>query len=198
MQPLANQPAIHVPLSTKETLRSLFVTQWEHERLQNKKQHFCNSIKNSFGCDKYLGFELNQQQSKIIAQIRTSSHRFNIETGRHGHAKQSMVLNHVCHHCCDIENLSYLTECQWAPVPWLQPHVPIIEDEIHVLQMCPRYDDLRNLMSDQAKACLSDSLGRLLTERDLTLQLAKLLVNINQRRFPTKNRKSEDTPTRDI
>ena len=77
----------------KESLRSVFVKQWESECSQNRKLGFHNSIKTSIGSERYLGVELNHQQAKRIAQVRTSSHRFNIETGRHGSRKHESKCN---------------------------------------------------------------------------------------------------------
>ena len=62
----------------------------------------------------------------------------------------------------------------------------VVEDELHVLQTCPRYKDLREQMSEPAKTYLNEDPGRLFTEQGLILQLAKFLVRVNDRRFPKK------------
>ena len=174
------------PQNTKEALRSLFIMQWKNERHHNQKLHFYNSVKSSFGCETYLRVELNHQQLRRLAQIRTSSHRFNVETGRHGPEKRSTVLNRVCHHCSDTDTLKYMLE-----LPFQASQV-VVEDELHVLQTCPRYKDLREQMSELANTYLNEDPGRLFTEQGLILQLAKFLVRVNNRRFPKK--RTDDVP----
>ena len=165
------------PPATRTALRSLFVTQWDQERNQNRKLGFYNTIKTSFTCENYLSANLSHRQSKRLAQIRTSAHRFNIETGRYA-AKQGTILNRVCQHCCDMESMGYLVE-----LPFFEP---IYEDELHVLQVCPLYEDLRSSMSRPARDLLSDDLQQLFTKRNLALPLPKLLTKMHQRRFPPK------------
>ena len=90
-----------------------------------------------------------------MAKIRTSSHRFTIETGRHGNMKQDAILNRVCPHCSDINTLRYLVE------PPIQESELILKDELHVLQTCPKYKDLKQHVSEPAKTRLSEDLNSL-------------------------------------
>jgi hypothetical protein len=149
----------------KEAVKSLFTTQWDSERRNNRKLRFYNLVKESFGQENY---------------IRASSHRLNIETGRHGSAKQSSILNRVCPHCCNVETLAYI-----APLPLFDP---IFEDEQHVLRECPYYEDLRDSLNDTMKECLiNDHLVPLFTDRSLIRDMAKFLMKIHRRRFPPKD-----------
>ena len=166
------------PSATKAALRSAFAAQWEDDRHQNRKLRFYNTVKDSFTCEEYLSADLSCKQSKRLDQMRTSAHRFNIETGRHGSSKQSTIINRLCPHCCCIETLGYLAE-----LPFFEP---ILEDEIHVLQVCPLYEDLRGSMTQSVRDCLNNNLQQLFRDRSLILPLAKLILKIHQRRFPTK------------
>ena len=127
------------PLKISEAMKTLFVQQWNKERKLNRKLGFYNLIKASFGCETYLSINLRPQQTRRLAKLRTSSHQYNIETGRHGmHHKE--LSNRACKHCSttDVESLDLLLE---LPFP-----DPIIEDELHVLRTCPLYEDLRHYL----------------------------------------------------
>ena len=70
-----------------------------------------------------------------MARLRTSSHRLNVETGRYGNKSLSLH-DKCCPTCTDQEALEYITAHPGQ-------HYPIIEDERHVLEECPLYEDLR-------------------------------------------------------
>ena len=73
---------------------------------------------------------------------------------------------------------------------------PIIEDELHVLQSCKHYDDLRERMLKPAKEALVDGdIKKLFTDRRCTKAVAKLLVWMHERRFPKKSLKACKTKT---
>ena len=71
-----------------------------------------------------------------MAQLRTSSHQYNTATGRHGQNRESVV-NRIYTTCSenDDDTVTLLAE-----LPFLDP---IVEDETHVIQTCPLYEDLR-------------------------------------------------------
>ena len=160
---------------------SAFETQWKEDKLSNKKLKFYNTIKDVFERENYISFALNHKQFKRLAQLRTSSHRFNIETGRHGTHKRSSIINRLCNLCCtdDKDTLSNLIE-----LPFF---VPIVEDEVHVLSECPHYEDLRRELSDVTRTALSADLTRALKDELTTRDIGKYLVKVNERRFPSKN-----------
>ena len=81
-------------INFKNNMMSAFVTQWRDDKLSNRKLKFYNTIKHTFEKENHLSFALDHQQFKRLAQLRTSSHRFNIETGRHGTHKRQAVFNH--------------------------------------------------------------------------------------------------------
>ena len=71
-----------------------------------------------------------------MAQLRTISHQYNIETGRHCQNRESVV-NRICTTCSknDDDTVTLLAE-----LPFFDP---IVEDETYVIQTCPLYEDLR-------------------------------------------------------
>ena len=160
------------PIQKRDVLRSCFRTQWDEERQLNRKLGFYNSIKSSFGCEKYLSLYLPYNQSKRLAQIRTSSHRLNIETGRHGHVRRNNILNRICPTCSTKEKntLEYMAE-----LPFFDP---IIEDEVHVLRTCPLYQDNRDRLSPEAKTNLFEGMDLIFTQPKLLKEIAKFLVDI--------------------
>ena len=167
------------PLTIKEALKKMFLEQWEEDRNSNRKLGFYNSIKGSFGCENYLCMNLTSKQSKKLAQLRTSSHRFNIETGRHGQLRHSNSLNRICYQCCDEETVRYL-----SALPFFEP---INEDEVHILRVCPLYNEFRESLSEATKDCLFNDLTTLLKDRRHILEVAKMLARIDGRRFPKKS-----------
>ena len=169
----------------KTALQEIFVESWDKDRHQNKKLGFYNSIKGSFGLENYLGLNLTYKQLSKFSRMRTSSHRYNIETGRHGLARRNNILNRVCYWCSDEEAITTLVE-----LPFFDP---VIEDEHHVLQTCPAYEDIRELISGEAKACLQEDLPTLFKDEALILEAAKMMVRMDRRRFPKK--KTEQQPT---
>ena len=123
------------PSQIRSGLKTWFEETWNSERQQNRKLCFYNQIKESFGTELYLTLNLGYWESKRIAQFRTSSHRYNIETGRYG-LKRSDIIHRVCTTCSHNEDgtVSLLSE-----LPFFDP---IIEDE-HVLLTCPLYEPIR-------------------------------------------------------
>ena len=164
------------PKQSKQSARSVFQSCWDRERQQNRKLSFYNSIKDEFEIENYLqNSTLKHRQIKCIAQIRTSSHRLNIETGRHGVDKRNNVLNRVCHHCCDQTYLKDFVE-----LPFF---APIYEDESHVLQSCPRYDDLRSSTTEAIKDHLQTDLKGIFSDDALLPRFGGLITKIFERRF---------------
>ena len=75
--------------------------------------------------------------------------------------KQDAILNRVCPHCSDTSTLRYLVELR------IQESELILKDELHVLQTCPRYNDLKQHMSEPAKTRLSEDLNSFFSEQSL-------------------------------
>ena len=161
-------------------MRLAFRNQWQEDRLVNGKLGFYNSIKGGFSCESYINSKISAQQCRRIAQLRSSAHRLRIETGRHGSAKASNIINRLCERCCttDRDVLTFLAE-----MPFFDP---IIEDELYVLRTCISYEDLRHQLSDEAKISIFTDLSRLFNE-PLLSETASFLTKIFRRRFPKKS-----------
>ena len=177
------------PSLVRDWIRKSFIQQWNTERLENKKLAFYNSIKTEFGYEKYLNLNLSHFKMKRLAQFRTSSHQYNVETGRHGILRRKNVLNRICTQCStnEMETLEHL-----AALPNFEP---IIEDEIHVLRTCVLYEDLRHNLSQLTKTCLFADLYRLFTEEDLIRETSKFLAKAHERRFPKKATMNDEEST---
>ena len=65
--------------------------------------------------------KLTFKQSIKLAQLRTGSHKFNIETGGHDTLCHRSPLNRVCFQCCDEDTVTYLAELPFSE--------PVNEDE---------------------------------------------------------------------
>ena len=113
-------------------LKSWFESVWDIERYNNGKLGFYNQVKDSFGCELYMKLQLSYAEHKAIAQLRSSSHKLQIEVGRYGTDRDN-VLSRVCSFCTSdsMDNLTWLSH--------LPMFDPVIEDELHVLTECPHY-----------------------------------------------------------
>ena len=177
-KPLSN--AIRrTPRYIRDYLKSAFENQWDMERATNSKLGFYNQVKDGFGYEKYLSAHLSYSQSKHIAQLRTSSHPFNIEKGRHGKLRED-IKNRLCSACTtgDQGTVEALAE-----LPFFDP---IVEDELHVLRTCQLYEDIRQRLSEGMKNALFANPSDLFQRGELILETAKFLTKIWNRRFPKK------------
>ena len=87
------------------------------------KLAFYNTIKKSFGYEQFLNMNLSYNESKKLTQFRSSSHQFNIETGRHGTHKRNQVVPRVCN-ACSTDETDVLDN--FAEMPFFDP---IIKDD---------------------------------------------------------------------
>ena len=167
------------PSQIRGAMMRWFQSVWQLDRNSNKKLGFYNSIKHEFAEEMYLKLDLSAASSKRICQLRTSSHSYNIETGRHG-VNRAKLVNRVCRHCSteDEETLDLLLE---LPFP-----DPVIEDELHVLRTCPLYADLRDKLLPKTKTYLYSDVGLLFKESTTIRDIGRFLTKACERRFPKK------------
>ena len=120
---------------------------------------------------------LNNADSKRIAQFRTSSHMYKVESGRHGINRVSPA-NRACPNCSseDHETLELL-----FALPGTEP---IIEDELHILLHCPHYNDLRQLLHPKTKALLSTNPEDLFNNSTTLRDIGSFIRKVHDRRFP--------------
>ena len=152
---------------------------WSSECNENRKLKFYNQIKNNIGLEPYVA-NCRHDITKAIARLRTSSHKLNVETGRYGVKSQSLH-NKCCTTCTDQDAMEYITALPGQ-------HNPIIEDECHVLEECPLYEDLRmNLKDGLLEKLRGGDYGTLFEDKN-TMLFGKYVKNIMRKRFPENKR----------
>ena len=156
-----------------------FVQLWESGRQHNRKLSFYNSVKRSFGTEPFLR-GTTYQQCRSVAQLRSSSHRLGVERGRHGKLRLS-IHHRVCKFCStdDIEVLQTMNEMPFSDL--------IIEDEAHILRVCPRFYGLRVSLPDSLKNSIFQDISQLF-EEDSTRRTARYISEIFSLRFPKKKK----------
>ena len=168
------------PSRIQKNLKLHFIDQWNAVRKDQSKLSFYNSIKESFCQEDYLDLNISHDESKRLAQTRMSAHQFNIETGRYGF-KRANRLYRRCETCStkDLDILNGLNELPFFDL--------IVEDEWHVLRTCPLYEDLRSVLSGEAKCALFNDMGSFLSS--MANETGRYLVKVWKRRFPDRFKK---------
>ena len=107
------------------SLQDQFKQAWSSRVAQSPKLSFYNTIKgNDFTWEPYLDSTTNFKHRRTMAQIRSSSHKLNIETGRYeGIARQ----DRICTFCSDNGT-----------------DTSVIEDEDHLINVCPTGVEIRS------------------------------------------------------
>ena len=116
---------------------------------------------------------------RVLSKIRMSAHKLYVETGRY-HINRSKTTNRACLACSDKEEIELLHELPFC-------NELIIEDEMHVLRVCPRYHDLRLALSHSTKAKLFSNISSIF-EKDHIEEAARFIRKVMNRRFPPKQR----------
>ena len=179
--------------AVKEALRSKFQTAWNTALTSSSKLEFYRQLKNEPNFESYLDIK-NRNVRKSLAQLRSSSHRLNIETARYleyhvnGSSKNksktslSKAWSRCCKFCCSPE-VELLQQLPFA-------EEPIVEDERHVLVSCPAYHHLRIRLSDHIKSSILawDERVPLLFETNTQDELGLYVHRIFQQRFPKLNK----------
>ena len=179
--------------AVKEILRNKFNIAWNTALTSSSKLEFYRQLKNEPCFESYLDIR-NRAVRKSLAQLRSSSHRLNIETARyldynvHGVSKSksktslSKEWSRCCKFCCtpDVELLQQL--------PFAEK--PIVEDERHVLVSCPAYHHLRIKLNDHIKSSILawDERVPSLFEVNTHDELGLYVHRIFQQRFPKQNK----------
>ena len=181
LQELASERArfpISYPNQLKRELKADFEECWNRERNSNKKLTFYNSVKTNFSTEVYCNIKLGYHESKRLSQFRSSSHQYNIETGRYSENRNKPT-SRVCWNCSteDKEALELLCE-----LPTIEP---IIEDERHILTECILYDDIREKLKQTTKSTITDgtNLASLFEDPTLVRDLSRFLRRCHERRF---------------
>ena len=114
--------------------------------------------------EKYLNY-LSQTKKKAVADFRCSTHKLNIEIGRHYNIP---FHQRICMYCKKERN------------------VELVENEFHFLFICPYYEDIRTtyiLISFRIYSNENKLIRFLLTKEEyVILQLSLYLINAFKRR----------------
>jgi hypothetical protein len=103
--------------------KSLFITAWKKQinQFSDSKLKLYNICKNNFGLEKYLTIVNNFELRWSFTKLRISSHRLQIELGKYQDVPWH---NRVCTKCSSN----------------------VIEDELHFVFECSKYDEDRESM----------------------------------------------------
>ena len=151
---------------------------WATEIRQQSKLHFYSKIKKEFCYEPYLNTSISKR--KNTAQLRSSSHKLNVETSRYNSSAdyQKRVLDKRCLFCSgDEENLQILAE-----LPFFDA---IAEDELHLLRSCPKYDHIRIGLSDPLKILLlNEDYTEGIFHQNHSREMNRYVNNLFNIRFP--------------
>lgn len=166
------------PAALTTNLTKVFIRTWEESRVSNRKLQFYNAIKTEFGLEAYLwpSHRMESKEVKRVAQLRSSSHGYGVETGRWANKRNSATAR-LCPSCCDLKALELMTE-----LPFFDP---IVENEEHILRTCPAYHDLRLRLSHTNKTCLFAEIRQMFHPEHI-IETARYIRRIHERRHPKK------------
>lgn len=134
----------------KNKLKERYVSFWKKQMNSDEKMMKLRTyklIKKQFGPEKYLEVVNDRKHRKALAAFRISAHKLNIERGRYINLK---VEDRLCSDCNDIE------------------------DEIHVLCKCNKYQTLRNQMF---KVCIKKITNLHRADKELFVDILTSLDN---------------------
>ena len=175
---------LNFPSQLRSRLMADFEHIWNSERLDNRKLAFYNSVKPTFEAEKYIDANIGYQEMKRVSQFRMSSHKYNIETGRYG-TKRENIINRICEFCSteDKEIMGLLCES-----PFFEP---IIEDENHVLNSCPRYSEARLKLEERTKELIQSTSGitKIFQDNRLIKDFTKFIKRCHNVKYPDDKEK---------
>ena len=154
----------------------LFIETWKSECKANRKLQFYSTIKEEFEVEPYMEI-CKYPESKLVARWRTSAHKLNRETGRYGKKAES-IHHKCCETCTDPASVELLTA---LPGEW----DPILEDEVHVLRYCPRYDDIRQKLSKETATLLEGNIASIFSAEHVK-ETGVFIKRLCEERFGTK------------
>ena len=131
----------------KQRLIDTYVQNWRSDIRDNSVLHVFKYLKSEFQYSDYLSVMNNKLYRSIITKFRISAHCLRIETGRYGQNRLDRS-----ERTCEV--------CQTRD----------IEDEFHMLFVCPRYRLLRKRYID-----------KYFYERPSMLKLTQLLLSSNDK-----------------
>ena len=138
------------PNTITSKLREAFKDAWKDQLNKSSKLSFYNSVKGEFGWEPYLDSDIisDFNERRSTAQIRCSSHKLKIETGRYSNTPQQERYCDFCHSTASNSTA--------------------IESEEHVFTHCPLGSDIRNHFKERVVSVAQELPG---SSRDQALCL---------------------------
>ena len=117
----------------------------DHNKLRTYK-----TVKSSFTREPYLELVRNRNQRCFLSRLRVSSHRLNIELGRHTRPI-TPVGQRYCQYCCSGPPTTPCSQrtCLHSPCcsnPAMTAADPALDNEFHFLLQCPMFDAERKCL----------------------------------------------------
>ena len=123
-----------------DLMKKKYISYWHQTLQHSQKLSFYYTIKKTFGPSAYLVLTRKNASRKALVNLRISSHKLLIETGRYDNIPRNERVSNVCNR-------------------------KTIEDEIHILLDCPSYSSLRDMSFSKIEPSLP--LTRLLVKETL-------------------------------
>ena len=158
--------------AVKQNCCSEFIQFWKKEKASQNKLSFYNIIKPEFGYEDYLS-TLPRDIRRHVTRLRISAHTLKIETGRYNTKRgNARLLEKVCDFCTEKTFSNTLLH----ELPFFDP---IIEDELHVLVTCPKYNIPRSLIPlDILSSLLRHDILEVFNNKAYTFHLGRYIKNI--------------------
>ena len=138
---------------TRNDLERFMINHWDHLRRNQSKLSYYNSVKSTYGYEEYLN--LRRVNRCEISKLRLSAHDLRVETSRYSNHQTP----NYCRFCCDGQAKQLLDQLPLAE--------PLIENEQHVLNECPTYEEMRQTLPDHLlSAIASGEAANIYTERN--------------------------------
>ena len=161
--------------------QDIFEEKWVAECKNNRKLEFYNTVKSNFQLEPYIE-KCSHLECKLVGRWRMSAHKLNRETGRYG-SKAGSIHHKCCWTCTIQETIELLTE---LPGEWK----PIIEDEVHVMVSCPRYNNVRSKLKDATLNLLQTDTATLFSAENIK-ECSIFIKNLHFERFKRKDNQSD-------
>ena len=120
------------PSEITSNLKNIFINSWKAALSNSSKLSFYCSVKEEFRWELYLDSVQSFNERRATSQIRSSSHKLNIETGRYAAKAREDRICDFCSKFCSSSSSSSSS----SSLP--------IEDEHHFLNICPQGASIRS------------------------------------------------------
>ena len=174
------------PRMLTSNFQAVFESAWYHGVTSQTKLSFYSTIKKTFGYEPYLNTKESAVR-KSVSRFRCSAHQLNVETARytntivkkesrkHSSNNCNKLYNGRCH-TCTFDSVALLNELLFADI--------IVEDELHVLRCCTKYEHIRAALSNNIKNILwNDSYIEALFDKAIVEETSHYIQKITKLRL---------------